>query len=121
MRGYEYYKKAKAYAEEDDIKSMVECLQKAIPGKEGDPFAAPILARVYIQAALQSAAGFLEQFIRDMEDLEFAGFDSEREQYELGCIYTLLGREIDAEEFLYDDPFTLEGLAKSINTWREDF
>lgn len=121
MSGYDYYKKAKEYAALGDIKSMVECLKLADQGPDGDPFAAPILARVYIQTALQSAEAFLKRFIHDVEEMDLPGINSDQEEYELGCVLTLLGKEEEAQDYLTEEEFTLQGLAESVNRWKDDF
>lgn len=121
MKGYDYYLQAKAYAQSGDLQKTVECLKMADKGDEGDPFAAPILARIYIQTALQSAAVFLKQFIKDVEEMDIPGINADSEMYELGCILTLLGKDEEAWEYYFDRDFSLQGLSESINKWKEDF
>ena len=121
MKGYEYYKQAKKYANEGDLQKTVDYLKLAADGSEGDPFAIPILARIYLQTALQSAASLLKQFIKDIEEMDLSGINADKEMYELGCILVLLGCEDEAEEYFDDREFSLQGLAESVNSWLEDF
>lgn len=121
MSGYDYYKKAQEYAARGDVKKVVEYLKLADQDPEGDPFAAPILARVYIQNALKSAEVLLKKFIHDVEEMDLSDINSDQEEYELGCVLTLLGKEEEAQDYLIDEEFTLEGLAESISRWKDDF